>query len=82
MDGKAQINGRSGTSSQNLFPESRHGSLDATMLKKMGLTKERMTMGDALFFYQLLLPIYHPSKSGIPNDPRSPFYSEVTKGLV
>ena len=35
-------------------------------------------MGDALFFYQLLLPICDPSKSGIPNDPRSPFYSEVT----
>lgn len=34
---------------------------------------------DALFFYQLLLPICDPKKSGIPGDPRKPFYSEVCK---
>ena len=36
---------------------------------------------DSLFFYQLLLPICNPSQSGIPGDPRKPFYTEVTKFL-
>ena len=37
--------------------------LDATLLRKMGLTAERMVSGDVLFFAQLLLPIYDPIKS-------------------
>jgi hypothetical protein len=37
------------------------------------LTKERMQKGDALFFYQLLLPICDPSRSGVQDDPRKPF---------
>jgi len=43
----------------------------------MGLTKKRMEECDALFFYQLLVPIGHPSFSGIPNDPRMGYYEEV-----
>ena len=80
-DGKWQSSnqcGRSGTFNSDQFPTSRHGCLDVDKLKKMGLTKERMVNGDALFFYQLLLPICSPKKSGIPNDPRTPFYSEAT----
>ena len=68
---------RSGVSSDNLFPESRKGCLDGELLQQLGLTKEKMQLCDALFFYQLLLPICNPKKSGVPNDPRIPFYSDV-----
>ena len=70
---------RSGATSKNLFPESRKSSLDGDLLKKLGLSKERMKGTDALFFYQLLLPICDPGRSGIPDDPRKPFYTEVTR---
>ena len=70
--------GRKCKSSKELFPTERYGCLDGELLKKVGLTKERMTSGDALFFYQLLLPICNPKKSGIPSDPRVAFYSDVT----
>ena len=63
----------------NPFPDERKGSLDAVMLENMGLTKERMRGCDALFFYQLLLPICDPMKSGIACDPRKPFYTENSK---
>ena len=43
----------------------------------MGLTKERMVECDALFFYQLLLPMCRVQKSGIDNDPRTSYYDEV-----
>jgi hypothetical protein len=33
--------------------------------------------GDALFFFQLLLPIVDPKKSGNENDPCLPYYREV-----
>jgi hypothetical protein len=32
---------------------------------------------DALFLYQLLLPICDPAQSGVVNDPRKGFYTEV-----
>jgi len=48
------------------------------MLEKMGLTREKMQMGDALFFYQLLFPICNPKKFGIAGDPHHPYYTEVT----
>lgn len=54
------------------------GCLDADLLARMGLTKVRMQEGDALFFYQLLLPICDPKRSGIKDDPRKAFYSDVT----
>ena len=68
---------RSDASSNDMFPENRKGCLDAELLQQLGLTKERMQMSDALFFYQLLLPICNPKKSGVPKDPRIPFYSDV-----
>ena len=34
---------------------------------------------DSLFFFQLLLPLCDPKHSGIPSDPRKPYYTEVTK---
>jgi hypothetical protein len=70
---------RDGSSRENLFPPTRKGQLDAQLLKIMGLTEERMKTGDALFFYQLLLPICDPKRSGIRGDARKPFYSEVER---
>ena len=71
---------QSGASHQNPFPASnRKGQLDYDLLKKMGLTKSRLLSHDALFFWQLLFPICDPALSGIPNDPRLPFYSEVER---
>ena len=45
----------------------------------MGLTRERMEDGDALFFHQLLVPFVEPPRSGIPDNPRSAFYMNVAK---
>jgi hypothetical protein len=63
-----------------MFPPSRKGKLSASKLKKLGLTKDRMKdkegFPDALFFYQLLLPIGDTDKNG-DDDPRMSFYSEV-----
>jgi hypothetical protein len=68
---------RCGASSANMFPASRQGCLDANLLRKLGLTKKRVTEQDALFFYQLLLPLCDTRRSGITNDKRMSFYSEV-----
>ena len=70
---------RRGASTTNLFPEEMKGCLDANLLRKLGLTKKRMEETDALFFYQLLLPICDPSKSGVEGDPRKPYYTEVER---
>ena len=72
-----KYNVRSGSRPENLFPKDRMGSLDGELLSKMGLTTERMVLGDALSFYQLLLPICNPTRSGIPGDARKPFFSKV-----
>ena len=69
--------GRTDTTEADMFPDSRKGCLDKEILQKFGLTKEKMNMGDALFFFQLLLPICNPKKSGISGDPRIPYYSDV-----
>ena len=60
-------------------PGYRKGSLDADVLRRLGLTKQRMVDADALFFLQLILPICNPAYSGIDNDPRQPFYTEVLR---
>jgi hypothetical protein len=70
-------NARNGASREDVFPECRKGCLDTAVLERMGLTEERMQKHDALFFYQLLLPICDPKRSDIDNDPRKPFYSQV-----
>jgi hypothetical protein len=53
--------------------------LDGRFPKKLGLTKQRMVECDALFFYQLLLPIVDPSLSGINNNTRMGYYKEVAR---
>ena len=70
---------RSGATPTNLFPPSRKGMLDYDLLKKMGLTKNRILNCDALFFKQLLLPLCDPEKSGIEDDPRMPYYSKLER---
>ena len=51
------------------------------MLIKLGLNPDRMKDAsgrpDALFFFQLLLPICDPAQSGVVADPRKGFYHEV-----
>jgi hypothetical protein len=53
------------------------GSIGLLLLKQMKLTKKCIVEGDALFCFQLLLPICDPKKSGIENAPRLLCYSEV-----
>ena len=52
-----------GSDMKTVFPEGREVQLDAVYLKKMGLTKKRMDECDALFFYQLLVPILTSTKN-------------------
>ena len=70
---------RSGATRLNPFPDSRKGYLDYDLLKKMDLNKTRLVNKNAFFFWQLLFPVCDPTKSGIDDDPRCPFYSEVEK---
>jgi hypothetical protein len=71
--------GRTHATDENPFPDERKGCLDAVQLEKLGLTKKRMKACDALFFWQLLLPIGDPKKSGVLGDGRKPFYHDVVK---
>ena len=73
---------RRGATTSNMFPDDTKGCLDADILTKLGLNEKRMGKTDdqetdALFFHQLILPICDPKKSGIANDPRTAYYSEV-----
>jgi hypothetical protein len=72
-------NCRFGATKDLLFPPDRQVRLDVDYLKKMGLTRKRMLDCDALFFYQLLLPIVDPAMSRIDEDPRMEFYEEVAR---
>jgi hypothetical protein len=78
---------RSGATRDNMFPECRKGSLDEGVLHRLGLTVERMQekdgAPDALFFYQLLLPMHNINNkvmksTTVRNDPRKPFYVPVS----
>jgi hypothetical protein len=53
--------------------------LDVTFLKKMGLSKQRMEQCNALFFYQLLLPIVDPAMSTIDGNTRMGYYKDVAR---
>ena len=56
--------------------KSRLGSLDVEVLKKHGLTLDRLR-NEPLFFLQLLLPICNPKLSGIDGDDRIPYFTHV-----
>ena len=68
---------RHGADPHCMFPDDRKGKLDADMLKKLGLTKDRMDDGDLLFFLQLLLPVIDPKHSKVAGDQRLPFFTAV-----
>ena len=63
----------------NLFPKEIDGCLDASILKKLCLTTERMVIYDILFFYQLILLLCDPVMLEIENDLRLPYYTEVER---
>ncbi len=66
----------------NMFPKEMEGSLDGNILVKLGLNETRMgktTETDALFFYQLILPICNPQFSGVKDDPRMSYYHDVER---
>ena len=69
---------RTGATKADLKPESRKGSLDGDCLKKHGLTSDRMKKNDPLFFFQLLFPMQNPSLTGIENDQRMAYFSQVS----
>ena len=63
-----ESNTRGGTRN-DLFPSNRDVLLDPEMLRKLGMSKTRLTTKDALF-YQLLCPIASPGQNGVDNDLR------------
>ena len=70
---------RSGATTANMFPAGTEGCLDSEKLKKLGLTKARMQACDAAFFLQLILPFCDPAQSGVEDDPRVPYFTEVER---
>ena len=70
---------RRGATTNNMFPNEMDGCLDADVLKKYGLTKPKMVACDALFFYQLILPLCNPTYSGIEKDERTSYYVEAER---
>jgi hypothetical protein len=68
---------RVGATSSNLKPLSRKGCLDVNVLKRHGLTAERVR-SDPMFFFQLLFPLMSPAESGVEDDHRMPYFSNVT----
>ena len=60
-----------------MFPKEHLGSLDADLLQKLGMNTDVLNHNDCLFFYQLLLPICNVEESGVEDDPRMLYYSEV-----
>ena len=53
--------------------------LDTSVLTKLGLTTERMLACNALFFYQLILPLYDLAMLEIEDDLRLPYFTEVER---
>jgi hypothetical protein len=53
-DNPTRENCRFGANREDLFPADRDITLDVTLLKNMGLSKQRMEECNALYFYQLL----------------------------
>lgn len=72
----ARTYARVGASFGNLKPASRKGCLDVNVLKKHGATAE-MVKNCPLFFFQMLLPICNPLESGVVDDHRMPYFSNL-----
>jgi hypothetical protein len=63
---------RVGATAENIKPPERGPKLDVPLLQKHGINSN--TINSPLHFYQLLLPLCDPSKSGIHGDGRMPFW--------
>ena len=63
---------RDGATTSNLFPKDMNGELDPSVLKSLGLDKNRVVDCDAFFFYHLILPVCNLKKSSVIYDPRLP----------
>jgi hypothetical protein len=71
---------RDGATRNNIFPEIRHSKLNLPLLKKIGLSKERMSDADgnpdALFFLMIYLPVHDTTKT-FDGDPRISWYPKA-----
>ena len=67
---------RKGATSENLKPLSRRGCLDVDVLKRHGLTANRVR-SDPMFFFQMLFPLMSPGESNVEDDHRMPYFSNV-----
>ena len=83
---------RDNATREDILPVRRKGSLDPNIMRRLGMTQRRLEeknaenelVPDALFFYQLLLPIHQidnteDNVSPTRNDPRQPFYAPTSK---
>ena len=61
---------------KQFLPE-RKGCLDKDALQKLGITKHRMAVQYVLFFYQILLPACDVNNSGIVDDLKQNYFSDV-----
>jgi hypothetical protein len=64
---------RVGATAENIKPTDRGPKLDVVLLDKHGIKAN--TVNSPLHWYQLLLPLCDPSKSGIHGDGRMPFWT-------
>ena len=63
-----------------MFPKEMNGQLDQSVFERLRLTKEWMHPDLAMIlFYQLIMPFCDPLKSGIPNDPRTSYYTDLER---
>jgi hypothetical protein len=58
-----------------MVPEDRLPRLDVEKFKSLGMSRERMVRRDALFFFQLILPIHRIDKTDIVDDGRKDFFA-------
>eukprot|EP00956_Cyclotella_meneghiniana_P037933 scaffold146895_cov36-Cyclotella_meneghiniana.AAC.1 len=68
---------RSPATARDLKPKARGGKLNVERLKTYGINDD--TINSPIHFYNLLLPIHDPTKSGIKDYGRMPFYSRVAQ---
>lgn len=69
--------GTSAAQKEEMFPKDRRGYLDAIKFKALGMSKEIMHDEKYIWFWNQLLPIIDPAKSGVPGDTRMPYYTKV-----
>ena len=68
---------RWGATTINLLPEEIRGESDEDVLTKLVFKTDQMKTCEALFFFQVLWPMCHSSKSDIVNDPRVLYFTSV-----